>query len=131
VKTALKTGMCAALFVLATGCTRESDRPTTVASNEPSRATSRASDSLAEARCARETRCENVGADRKYSTVDDCLMRTRADWEQDLNARECPGGVNEQQLDECLAEVRGEDCNSPLDTLERVAACTSGQICQG
>jgi hypothetical protein len=63
--------------------------------------------------------------------VDDCLMRTRADWEQDLNARECPGGVNEQQLDECLAEVRGEDCNSPLDTLERVAACTSGQICQG
>jgi hypothetical protein len=131
VKIAFKTGFCTALIVLAVGCNKENDRPAAVASNEPSKATSSATDSLADARCARETRCNNVGADKKYSSVDDCLMRTRADWESDLNARECPAGVNQTQLDECLAEVRGEDCNSPLDTLERVAACTSGQICQG
>jgi uncharacterized protein DUF6184 len=131
VKTALKTGLCAATLALMFGCNKENDRPASAANDQPSKATNSATTSLAEARCAREARCDNVGPDKKYSTVDDCLMRTRADWESDLNARECPGGVNQKQLDECLSEVRSEDCNSPLDTLERVAACTSGQICQG
>jgi hypothetical protein len=119
------------MLVLMLGCNRENDRPASAANDRPSKATSNATESIAEARCAREARCDNVGGDKKYSTVDDCLLRTRSDWEADLNARECPGGVNQTQLDECLSEVRSEDCNSPLDTLERVAACTSGQICQG
>ena len=88
-----------------------------------------ASESIAEARCAREDRCENIGNDKKYSSTQDCLKQIRADWQDDLNARECPGGVNDPQLNECLNEVRHEDCSSPFDTLARVAECTASQIC--
>jgi hypothetical protein len=92
--------------------------------------TKSASSSIAEARCAREDRCENVGNDKKYSSTQDCLNRIKADWADDLNARECPGGVNDDQLDECLKEVRHEECSSPFDTLSRIAECTASQICK-
>jgi hypothetical protein len=88
-----------------------------------------ATDSIAEARCARESRCDNIGADKKFSSMEDCITRIREDWREELGARECPGGINETQLNECLAAVRAEECSNPFDTLERVAACTAGQIC--
>ena len=88
-----------------------------------------AAESITEARCAREQRCENIGPDKKYSSFSDCGARVRNDWKDDLNARECPGGVNQKELDECLASIRNEDCNSPLDTLSRLTQCTAGPIC--
>ncbi len=89
-----------------------------------------AQQSIAEARCAREQTCANVGENNKYSSHQDCLARVRADWKDDLNARECPRGVNQAQLNECLAAIRAEDCGNPFDTLGRLAACTTAQICQ-
>ncbi len=88
-------------------------------------------DAITASRCQRETRCENVGSGRKYSSETDCLQTVRADWRDDLNARECPEGVDQGQLDECLAKVRSEDCNAPFDTLARVTECTANQICRG
>jgi hypothetical protein len=70
-----------------------------------------------------------VGKDKKFSSVQDCLTRVRDDWKDDLNARQCPGGANETQLNECLDAVRHEDCSSPFDTLSRLSECTAGQIC--
>ena len=90
-----------------------------------------AAEQIASARCEREQKCGNIGADKTYSSSQDCLARIRADWQDDLNARECPGGVNQKQLDECLAKIRNEDCGSPFDTLSRVSECTAGQICEG
>lgn len=86
-------------------------------------------ESIAEARCARESRCENIAPDKRYSSMEDCVTRVREDWRGDLDARSCPDGVNESQLNECLGAIRQEDCSSPFDTLERVAACTANQIC--
>ena len=90
-----------------------------------------AAESIAESRCQREQRCDNIGDNKKYSSSSDCLSSIRADWKDDLNARECPDGVQQSQLDECLTKIRGEDCGSPFDTLARVTECTSGQICKG
>jgi hypothetical protein len=88
-----------------------------------------ATEQLAEARCQRERQCGNVGDDKTYSSSQDCLARIQSDWKDDLNSRQCPGGINQEQLDECLSEVRGEDCNNPFDTLARIAECTKAQIC--
>jgi hypothetical protein len=103
------------------------DRP------EPSAgaATRSATASIADSRCARELRCENIGPDKKYSSMDDCEARVKTDWRDDLNARECPSGIDREQLEECLDEIRNEDCANPFDTLGRVAACTVGQLCEG
>ena len=129
------------LFIAAIGCNKEVGRPAAkptspaVAGRDPvtGRASAPASarDSIAEARCARERHCDNIGDNKKFSSEQDCLSRIRADWKDDLNARECPSGVNRQELNECLSAVRGEDCSNPLDTLSRVAACTKSKICEG
>lgn len=89
-----------------------------------------AAESIADARCNREQKCNNIGADKKYSSVTDCLARIRNDWKDDLNARECPGGINRKELNECLTAIRDEDCGNPFDSLGRVTACTAGQICE-
>jgi len=118
---------------LAFGCSNNSSRPAESASAVAEvRETENGSavDSIAEARCARESRCDNIGGDKKYSSTEDCIARIREDWKGDLDARACPSGVNDTQLNECLSEVRSEECGSPFDTLERVAACTAGQICK-
>ena len=94
-------------------------------------ATRSATASIADSRCARELRCENIGPDKKYSSMDDCEARVKSDWRDDLNARECPAGIDRAQLEECLEEIRNEDCANPFDTLGRVAACTVGQLCEG
>jgi hypothetical protein len=88
-----------------------------------------ATDSIAEARCAREDRCSNIGDGKKYSSTQDCLARVRDEWKDDLNARECSHGINQSQLDECVNEIRNEECSNPLDSLSRMTQCTSGQIC--
>lgn len=114
--------------LLAVACSKQ--RPAESAVEEPvaSEGVS-ATNSIAEARCARESRCDNIGADKKFSSMEDCITRIREDWREELSSRECPGGINETQLNECLAAVRAEECSNPFDTLERVAACTAGQIC--
>ena len=85
---------------------------------------------IADARCERELRCENVGAGRKYSTMDDCRKTVQADWQGDLSARECPKGIDNTALSQCLEAIRTEDCGSPFDSLERVVECNAGDICQ-
>lgn len=84
---------------------------------------------IASARCEREARCNNIGADKKFASSDNCEDSIRSEWAQDLNAYDCPKGVVENELNECLTAIRDEDCNSPFDTLGRVSACTAGQIC--
>ena len=91
--------------------------------------TSSAAESIAESRCERERHCDNIGDNKKYSSASDCIDRIRADWKDDLNARECPGGINQNELSECVMQVRAEACGNPFDTLARITECTSGQIC--
>jgi hypothetical protein len=139
VKTLFKTALCSLSFVVLAACSKTNDR--TVAANgtepvvtqnpTPANATRSAAESIAISRCQREQACDNVGVDKKYVSASDCLTRIRADWKDDLNARECPGGVNQHQLDQCLTKIKAEDCGSPFDTLSRLTECTAGQICEG
>jgi hypothetical protein len=125
----LEIALSAGFISLAAACSNNT-RPAETALAEPA-ATEGASatESIAEARCARESRCDNIGGDKKFSSMEDCIARVREDWKDELSARECRAGINQTQLGECLNSVRNEECSNPLDTLERVSACTAGQIC--
>jgi hypothetical protein len=143
VKPFITTLFCGISLVLIAGCSKNNDRPAVAANNngyEPSTVTSTptpanstrsATEAISLSRCQREQTCNNVGADKKYSSASDCLTRIRNDWKDDLNARECPNGVNQVQLDQCLSKIRSEECSSPFDTLSRITECTAGQICEG
>jgi hypothetical protein len=153
VKTLSLTLFSTVILGLGIGCNNERDRPAASPSdtnyNEttathvddadevtegtgPSGASATAArNQITDARCAREQRCENIGDNKKYSSLDDCRDTVRAEWKDDLNGVECPNGIDQTELDQCLGEIRGEDCGDPLDALSRVAACTTGQICIG
>lgn len=130
-----KTFACVLAVGLSWACNKTPDRqPESGASAmsdgmSPAARTRSAAEQIAEARCERERQCGNVGADKTYTSSQDCLSRIQSDWKDDLNARQCPGGINQNQLSECLHQVRAEACENPFDTLARVTECTQGQIC--
>jgi Family of unknown function (DUF6184) len=95
----------------------------------PASRTQSAAEQIARSRCERERECGNIGNDKTFSSSQDCLARIQNDWKDELNARECPGGINQQELNECLQQVRAEACANPFDTLARITECTSRQIC--
>lgn len=126
----IKIGSLLGSIVLLAACS-SGRPPTTPQQDKAARAaTTRATDEIADARCAREQRCGDIGEGKSYTSKDDCLARVRADWKGDLNANECPAGVNEVRLNECLTSVKQEECGHPFETLDRVATCRSGAMCE-
>jgi hypothetical protein len=81
------------------------------------------------ARCDREQRCGNVGPGKDHENLAACQSKLMASSREELGASECPGGIVKKELDECLGEIRTEDCGNPLDTLGRLVACRSSDLC--
>ncbi|WP_437909655.1 DUF6184 family natural product biosynthesis lipoprotein [Sorangium sp. So ce327] len=127
--------LAAAATLLATGCDREeralgTTRPPEGSQVQARTAVASAVDSIVAARCDREARCNNVGQGREYASKEACATRIRAEWRDELNFVECPGGIDSKELNECLQEIRNDDCNNPFDTLGRIVACRSSDLCR-
>lgn len=88
-----------------------------------------AGEAIAEARCMRELGCNNVGVDRRYVSLEDCVTRVWTAVEGDLIESECPNGVDEVQLDACLSEIRVLECSAQLHSLELLPACAASVLC--
>lgn len=84
---------------------------------------------LSEARCDREQTCNNVGAGQKYASRGVCMDQMRGSLANDLNAYNCPRGIDDAQLDQCMTSIRGEECGHPFDSLSRMEKCRTGAIC--
>lgn len=95
----------------------------------PATETHSAARDITAARCDREARCDNIGPDRDYASAQACEDQVRGQWSNDLNQYECPNGIVQSQLDECLTAIRNEDCSSVLDTVGRWSQCMASQIC--
>jgi len=80
-------------------------------------------------RCSREAVCNNIGAKHKYATMAECKTKLSDEKSDDLNFKDCPRGIDKKELDECLTAIKKEDCNNPLDSLSRLAACRSSDLC--
>jgi hypothetical protein len=94
-----------------------------------SSASAAALDRIAGARCDREVRCGNIGSHGKYTSRQECMNKTRDDERDDISAKECPGGINERTLDECLQTLRTDDCGNSLDHIDRRNACRTSRLC--
>ena len=81
------------------------------------------------ARCEREAACNNVGADKRFGDRSVCTQKVRADMRDDLSANDCPRGIDAKELGECLSSIKKEDCNNPIDTIGRLAACRTSDMC--
>ncbi|UQA61651.1 DUF6184 family natural product biosynthesis lipoprotein [Polyangium aurulentum] len=97
----------------------------------PPREVNRALLSVAAARCDRAERCMQVGPHHRYDTRSDCVTAVRAKENDELNLNACPGGIDREELDECLEEIREAECDSTLDALSATVACRASDLCLG
>jgi hypothetical protein len=81
------------------------------------------------ARCARETACNNVGADKHFVDHDVCAREVRKRLASDLDPKQCTNGIDATAVDKCMDAIRAESCNNPVDTLSRLAACRASDMC--
>ena len=84
---------------------------------------------IVDARCEREERCNNVGADKTYANHAACTSKLEGSTADDINLKDCDKGVDDAKLHECLAKIHDEDCGNPIDALSRLSACRTGAIC--
>lgn len=81
------------------------------------------------ARCARETACNNVGADKHFVSPEVCARELHSRIGDDLKPAECPRGLDEAALDKCMDAIRTESCSNPTDAIQRLAACRTSDLC--
>jgi hypothetical protein len=81
------------------------------------------------ARCARESSCNNVGADKHFVNHDLCARELRSRIGDDLKPSECPRGIDAAAVEKCMESIRNESCNNPIDTISRLAACRTSDMC--
>ncbi|MEO6419032.1 MAG: DUF6184 family natural product biosynthesis lipoprotein [Polyangiaceae bacterium] len=122
-------------FALSLGCAAviaacSNSKPSTTTTTAAPGATrfDSVADKLATARCNHEVTCNDIGADKKYATREACLADSKATGVHDLNAQ-CPGTVDQRQVDKCVAEFKSEGCGNVIDTAKRVNDCSIGQLC--
>lgn len=83
---------------------------------------------IAAARCDREARCDNVGATRKFATRTECITTMASYKFAHINFEECPFGVAETKVKQCLQVIGAEDC-SGARALDRTHACRAAALC--
>jgi hypothetical protein len=103
--------------------------PSYGATNKQSAATDKVVDELTEARCAHEQRCNNIGNGRKYATYEVCNDQVRGGAANDLNAYNCPRGIDQAGLNRCLASLEGGDCNLSFNRVSQIVDCRAGNMC--
>ena len=86
-------------------------------------------DGLASARCDQEQVCKNVGPGSKYVSRGVCIDQMRGSIGNELNAYNCPRGINRDALNRCMAAIQSEECSHPFDTLTRYERCRTGALC--
>jgi hypothetical protein len=86
-------------------------------------------DRIVASRCTREMTCTNVGPDKHFTTSDSCVFEVRKRTTDDLKLSQCPDGISGSGLDRCLDAIRGESCSNPLETVGRLIACRTSDMC--
>jgi hypothetical protein len=83
---------------------------------------------IAAARCERQVECGNIGPHGRFPTRVECIDHTQSYPRDGLSAHDCPL-VDRQGLNSCVQAIRHEDCGNSADTIARVNACRSANLC--
>ncbi|MGD0678223.1 MAG: DUF6184 family natural product biosynthesis lipoprotein [Polyangiaceae bacterium] len=97
--------------------------------NQQNAADDRVVGDLTKARCDHEENCNDVGGGKKYASRDSCMDQVRGSTANDLNAYNCPRGIDDSALGRCLQSLRSEQCGLSMGTITRLADCRSASLC--
>ena len=84
---------------------------------------------IADARCAHEQKCKNIGTGQKYASLDVCKQQLVSDTTGSLNATKCPRGLDQDALNKCMNAIDKEPCSVSVDMLSRVFDCRADALC--
>ncbi len=119
-------GLAAASCAHGRGSPSDTTTPTTAhpPTNEP------AIEGITSARCNREFACNNIGSGRHFESLEACTRELDHDTRASIGADQCPAGVREGKLEDCVKAIHDERCGNPIDALERLASCRKGKLCR-
>ena len=86
-----------------------------------------ATNEVADARCDREQRCNEIGESKKYSTREHCLTVMRKEATDDFS--DCKKGVDQEDLRECLTEIANQDCSGLFSGFDEYVSCGMDDLC--
>ena len=121
---------CAAVGVLAVACNHQSPPAEGVTTTGAGVVANEAAVTrLTSARCDRALACNEFGEKAKYKDDAACRRENHHDLEAELRASECPRGIRQEKLANCVEEIRNEKCGNILDKISRIATCRTGALC--
>jgi hypothetical protein len=86
-------------------------------------------DRIAGARCDLEMSCNNIGTDRRFMNRSACLDKQRGELAGHLRVDQCPMGIDARRLDTCVSTIRSQRCGNVLDSVGRMTACRTSDLC--
>lgn len=85
---------------------------------------------LAEVRCDRDERCQNVGAGKRYGDREACISERRAQSDALIPAVRCNQGMNPDRVETCVAAIENAPCNVSLESLDGIESCRAQSLCK-
>ncbi len=85
---------------------------------------------LSQQRCTHEAQCGHVGPGAAFDSVASCTAATDLDERSSVGVDACPYGVDQPQLDKCLAAIRARACSNPMPALADVMGCGHLILCR-
>ena len=82
---------------------------------------------LAETRCRRALRCDQIGDNKKHPSVEECEAAVFPEGNQAISS--CPKGVSKSALTECVAAIDAKGCDTPMDSLMEYEQCRTTVLC--
>lgn len=111
------------------GGARVSTTTVTSASQPDSVTPELAVQSIADAHCARELSCGNVGAALMWGTLDGCTSDVRRVTGAVFADADCPR-IDGRAMSECIVAIRDRACTVPSDSVATLGACRRSPLCQ-
>jgi hypothetical protein len=121
----------------AAGCDADLPAPVTPAPltdpqpqpNAQAAADTRVIERMAGATCEREDSCHTIGPGAYFASREECMRTMREKTRQTLNPSQCPGGIDQKALEDCLASLDASHCTQPGDEITRSAQCSAHSLC--
>ena len=90
-----------------------------------------ATDEIAEARCQRARRCDEVGAGREHADKSACLASYARKVVEEIDSNHCPEGIDRAALTRCVSEAASELCTHAFAEAEHADSCRAPDLCFG
>ncbi len=84
---------------------------------------------LAEEMCRREAACNAIGEGKRYRTEETCMADQSSRAPATVSRWGCTPTRAQPGLEDCLAAIRSERCESPLPRADGIPACGSRAVC--